>query len=169
MTNYRRARVLGGTYFLTVALANRSSTALSDNIVHLRDAFAATRRERPFRCDAMVVLPDHLHAVWTLPAGDHDFSTRWRLIKARFTRSVMGAEHPSHSSKSLLEKRGRGLWQRRFWERLIRDEGDYETHIHYCWANPVKHGHAATPCDWPYSSIHRDMRLGLVSPGWSAP
>ena len=177
MTNYRRSRIPGATYFFTVALADRSATTLVDEIGALRDACSATRAERPFRCDAFVVLPDHLHAVWTLPEGDSDYSTRWRLIKARFTRAVlakMGAKHPSygrvgdfHPSHSKREKGERGVWQRRFWEHLIRDERGYRAHLEYCWGNPVKHGLVTRAVDWPYSSIHWDMRAGRVGAEWS--
>ncbi|GGE50066.1 REP-associated tyrosine transposase [Actibacterium pelagium] len=171
MTNYRRAGVPGATYFFTVALANRGATTLVERVDLLRDAFFRTYSERPFHCDAFVVLPDHLHAVWTLPEGDADFSTRWRLIKARFSRSLleeMGAEHPSYGrSASKVEKGEVGIWQRRFWEHMIRDEADYRAHVEYCWGNPVKHGLVERPADWVFSSIHRDVRLGLVPDDWS--
>lgn len=164
MTGYRRARVAGASYFFTVALADRRSTALVDRIGALRDAYAVTRAERTFRCDAFVVLPDHLHTVWTLPEGDSDFSTRWRLIKTRFVRSV-GGYGPRSASKHA--KQERGVWQRRFWEHMIRDPADFALHVRYCWANPVKHGFVVRPTDWAYSSIHRDIRAGRVEAEWS--
>ncbi|NNE80127.1 MAG: transposase [Silicimonas sp.] len=171
MTNYRRSRAKGATFFFTVALANRSSALLTREIDALRLAYAKTLAERPFICDAFVVLPDHLHAVWTLPDGDADFSTRWRLIKARFTRVVwakMGAEHLSYSgSSSTRKKRERGIWQRRFWEHRIRDDQDYSRHVEYCWGNPVKHGLVARAADWKHSSIHRDIKAGRVPPEWT--
>lgn len=172
MTAYRRLRVPGATYFFTVALEARGADLLVREIDMLRRAYRQTWRERPFSTDAMVVLPDHLHAIWTLPEGDSDFSTRWRLIKARFTRAVltgMGAEHPSygrmggvHPSPSKMRKGERGIWQRRFWEHCIRDADDYAAHMRYCWVNPVKHGLVNRAVDWPYSSIHRDARRGQV-------
>lgn len=163
MTAYRRFRTTGGTYFFTVALADRSASSLTDHIGALRQAFAATRAERPFECDAMVVLPDHLHAVWTLPAGDADFSTRWRIIKSRFTRltGLTGRCSPSKQAKS-----ERGIWQRRFWEHFIRDAEDLERHVRYCWGNPVKHGYVQSAAEWPFSSIHRDIRVGRVEAEW---
>ncbi|MEX0309029.1 MAG: transposase [Tateyamaria sp.] len=164
MSNYRRFRVDGATYFFTVNLAKRAGTWLTDHIDHLRTAYAQTRLEHPFRCDAIVVLPDHLHAVWTLPNGDADFSERWRKIKARFSRAV-GGDHARSPSK--VDKREVGLWQRRFWEHCIRDEADYRAHVGYCWDNPVKHGCVARAVEWPYSSIHRDVRLGRIEPEWS--
>lgn len=165
MTAYRRARRPGGSYFFTLALADRQATTLTDRIDDLRGAFATTLAERPFRCDAMVVLPDHLHAVWTLPDGDSDYSTRWRLIKARFSRAVRPS---ARRSASKLAKRERGLWQRRFWEHLIRDDEDMNLHVRYCWGNPVTHGYVARPSDWPYSSLHRDVRRGQVDDAWVA-
>ncbi len=164
MTSYRRARTPGASYFFTVALADRRQSLLTDHVDALRRVFAATQTERPFRCDAMVILPDHLHAVWTLPEGDADFSTRWRLIKSRFTMQVglTGQRSPSKQAK-----RERGIWQRRFWEHRIRGAGDFDRHVRYCWANPVKHGYVAHPADWPFSSIHRDIRAGTVAAEWT--
>ena len=164
MSDYRRVRIPGAKYFFTVSLADRSSDLLVREVAHLRAAFAVTQRERPFWCDAFVVLPDHLHAVWTLPPGDADYSTRWRLIKSRFVRAV-GEFCPRSESK--VVKQERGIWQRRFWEHTIRDEQDYRNHMAYCWGNPVKHGLVERPTDWPYSSIHRDIRAGRVDPQWS--
>lgn len=164
MTNTRRIQFNGGSYFFTVALERRGSSLLTDHIDDLRIAYAATWRTYPWRCDAFVVMPDHLHAVWTLPEGDADYSTRWRLIKARFSRAVgvFGQRSPSKH-----EKRERGIWQRRFWEHTIRDQSDFDAHVRYCWGNPVKHGLCAAPTDWPFSSIHRDVRLGMVGRDWT--
>jgi putative transposase len=103
-----------------------------------------------------VLLPDHLHCIWTLPTGDDDFSTRWRLIKTRTTQVCtrqLLIDLPS--SRSRHDRGDRPYWQRRFWEHQIRDEADFENHIHYIHQNPVKHGHTITPTDWPYSTIHR--------------
>ncbi|MEL7026964.1 MAG: transposase [Pseudomonadota bacterium] len=125
-----------------------------DEIERLSDAVRLTRAEQPFGIDAWVVLPDHLHCVWTLPAGDRDFSTRWRLIKSRFSRGLpMGRRRASHIARD-----ERGVWQRRFWEHHTRDEADYAAHLRYCWTNPVKHGFVERPEDWPYSSVHSDAR-----------
>ena len=163
MTNYRRLRTPGATYFFTVALADRSSSLLLREIEVLRRAFSLTMQERPFHCTAAVILPDHLHTVWTLPPGDADFSTRWRLIKSRFSRAT-GIHAPRGASQH--QKQERGVWQRRFWEHTIRDEDDYRHHIAYCWGNPVKHGFVTRAADWPYSSIHRDIKAGLVDADW---
>lgn len=164
MSRYRRIRIPGASYFFTVAMAERGGSVLTDRIDLLRAAWRATVAERPVFCDAMVVLPDHLHAVWTLPEGDADYSERWRRIKARFSRAL-GEHRPRSDSK--IAKRECGVWQRRFWEHAIRDERDYRAHVEYCWRNPVKHGLVSRAVDWPFSSIHRDIRAGRVPPEWA--
>lgn len=173
MPNYIRPRVTGATVFFTVCLSDRYSSALIDHVGDLRDSVRETRSERPFHIDAWVVLPDHLHCMWTLPTGDADFSTRWGAIKARFTRRVKAANdgglktHPTAVGRvgfhptvprsfSKVKKKEAGLWQRRFWEHHIRNSADYKAHLEYCWFNPVKHGLVDDPQDWPFSSWHRD-------------
>lgn len=168
MPGYRRVRRPGGTVFLTLALARRRDDLLVREIEALRRATALTRASRPFVIDAAVVLPDHLHMVWTLPPGDADYSTRIAALKARFTRAARRAGAcPAGVSPSKARKGEAGVWQRRFRERTIRDEADYRAHVEYCWINPVKHGLVARPVDWPHSSIHRDLRLGRVPPEWA--
>ncbi len=157
MPNYRRAFIEGGTWFFTVNLLDRKSTLLVDNIEILHTATEAVRRRFPFEIDAMVVLPDHIHAVWTLPPDDFDFSLRWNQIKVRFSKSIPRGE-PRSPSRSIRGERG--IWQRRFWEHLIRDQKDYDEHIDYCWINPLKHGFVDKVEDWPHSTFHlahRDM------------
>ncbi len=168
MPNFRRTRVPGGTYFFTVNLADADRRTLIEHIDLLRHAYALTQRQRPFRTDAVVVLPNHLHAIWTLPAGDADYSTRWGAIKSRFTRAVKGRMgfNPILRSPSKVRKGDAGIWQRRYWEHRIRDRADFRRHLEYCWGNPVMHGIADRAADWPYSSIHRDIRTGAVDPGW---
>ena len=163
MPNYRRAFISGGCWFFTVNLLDRRRTLLIDHIADLRDAVAAIRQTLPFEIGAFVVLPDHLHAIWQLPPDDHDFSTRWRLIKSRFAKAL-----PEEEPRSAVRvaRNERGIWQRRFWEHLIRDEVDYARHVEYCWINPLKHGLVARVSDWPHSSFHRDMRAGLVPIDW---
>jgi len=160
MSNYRRPFVLGARIFFTVALANRGSRMLVDHIDLLRGAVSQTRQERPFAINAWVVLPDHLHCVLTLPAGDAGYPTRWRLIKTRFSRQLpVGPLRPSH-----IRRGERGIWQRRYWEHHIRDNADFAAHVRYCWTNPVKHGFVGSPEEWPYSSIHRDIAHGEYDP-----
>ena len=154
MSNYIRPKRPGATVFFSVNLAERGSHLLVDEIARLRAAVRQTKSERPFHIDAWVVLPDHLHAIWTLPQGDADFSTRWRLIKSRFSRGLpKGRLRASHELR-----RERGIWQRRFWEHHVRDWQEYNALVSYCWMNPVKHGLACKPDDWLYSSVHRDAK-----------
>lgn len=163
MSNYRRHRLEGGSYFFTVNLRDRRSGLLTAEIAALRQAVQATRRERPFRIEAWVVLPDHLHCVWTLPAGDADFPARWQAIKARFSRRVKTA---APVRESLLRKRDAGVWQRRYWEHAIRDERDFAAHVDYVHFNPVKHGLVETAAAWPYSTFRRWVREGGYPEVW---
>ena len=125
---YRRAFVPGGTFFFTVNLLERRKTLLTDNIDLLKQSFQHVKQSHPFNIDAIVILPDHLHAIWTLPPGDADFAKRWMLIKTAFSRSLPKYEIINQSRKS---KRERGIWQRRYWEHLIRDDLDYQRHVDY--------------------------------------
>jgi putative transposase len=164
MPNYRRAFVPGGCWFFTVNLLDRRSQLLTDNIEVLRSTTRKTRERYAFHIDAVVVLPDHLHAVWTLPPGDADFSIRWRLIKSWFARSIPKGERLSRARQARGE---RGIWQRRFWEHLVRDDADYARHVEYCYINPVKHALVTCVRDWPHSSFHRDVRAGTFPEDWA--
>jgi putative transposase len=163
MVLYRRNLVPGGTYFFTVTLADRGSDRLVRYVGLLREAFRVTRRERPFRIDAIVVLPDHLHAVWTLPPDDADYPGRWRRIKADFSRR-MAAVDPTVPKNHRGEYR---LWQQRYWEHTIRNDTDLACHIDYVHFNPVKHGLVEQVRDWRLSSFHRYVRAGLLSADWA--
>jgi putative transposase len=146
MVRYRRNFLPGGTFFFTVTLDDRRSSALIDHIGLLGAAFRGTRNLRPFAIDAIVILPDHLHAIWTLPEGDADFSDRWRRIKGAFTRGVVatGVSVPH-------DHRGEyALWQRRFWEHTVRNERDFERCVDYIHFYPVKHGLVSSPVAWPF-------------------
>jgi putative transposase len=158
MTDYRRNFIAGGSFFFTVNLAERRLRLLTEHFDELRTALRQTRRHHPFTIDAMVVLPDQLHAVWTLPENDPDFATRWRLIKSAFSRSLTTGER---ISRSRTAKGERGIWQRRYWEHTIRDENDFARHMDYIHINPVKHGLVPRVRDWPYSSFHRMVKLGV--------
>ncbi len=163
MVNYRRNLVPGGTYFFTVALANRRSSVLVNNVDSLRQAFLTTRAERPFEIDAIVILPEHLHAIMTLPPTDLDYSGRWRRIKSLFTRAIL-------NSGASITRDSRGeyqLWQRRFWEHTIRDDGDFERHVDYIHFNPVKHNLVPRVADWPHSSFHRHVQRGVLPQDWA--
>jgi REP-associated tyrosine transposase len=163
MVRYRRNFVAGGTYFFTVTLADRTSSALVHRLSALWTAFRIARHERPFMIEAIVILPDHLHAIWTLPSGDSDFSGRWKRIKAHFTHRLVAA--------GVSVKRHRNgeyaLWQRRFWEHTIRNEIDFERHVDYVHFNPVKHRLVSRVREWPYSSFHVYVRRGLLPADWA--
>lgn len=164
MPNYRRAFVPGGTWFFTVNLLERKNNDLLIREVDLlRETVRAVRQRHPFHIDAWVVLPEHMHAVWTLPPGDTDFSKRWRLIKSSFSRALPKTEYRSNVRKASGE---RGIWQRHFWEHLIRDEKDFERHVDYVHVNPVKHGLVTQVSQWPYSSFHRYVEKGVYPENW---
>ena len=163
MPNYIRAFIPGGTFFFTVTLLERRQRLLVDHVDLLRKVFDDARRRRPFSVDAIVILPEHLHCIWTLPEGDADFSARWHDIKSRFSAGIPKDEL---LSQRRLSKGERGIWQRRFWEHAIRDEQDLERHVDYIHYNSVKHGHARSPAEWPYSSFHRFVLAGMYAPDW---
>ncbi|WP_284451887.1 REP-associated tyrosine transposase [Methylophaga thalassica] len=160
---YRRAFVPGGTFFFTVNLLERRKTLLTDNIDLLKRSFQHVKQAHPFNIDAIVILPEHLHTIWTLPETDYDFSIRWRLIKSTFSR---GLPKDEHINKTRHSKNERGIWQRRYWEHLIRDEKDYMNHVDYIHYNPVKHGYVDKAIDWPHSSIHKFIRNGMIDKHW---
>jgi putative transposase len=160
---YRRADVAGGTYFFTVNLADRRRGLLVEHVDVLRATVRAVRERHPFHIDAFVVLPDHLHAIWSLPQGDADYATRWMLIKAGFSRCLAKGER---RNTSRIRKGERGIWQRRYWEHLIRDDTDYQRHVDYVHYNPVKHGYVTHAAEWAYSSIHRYIAAETIGPDW---
>ena len=162
MVRYRRLRTAGATYFFTVALRNRRADTLVSHIQELRQAIERTRAVRPFDIDAMVVLPDHLHTVWTLPEGDSDYSARWRSIKSGFVRALRAGGMTLVANA----KGEHSIWHRRFWEHQIRDEDDMQRHVDYIHINPVKHALVQRVVDWPWSSFHRYVRDGLLFADW---
>jgi putative transposase len=170
MSDYCRYFVPGGTYFFTV-VTERRSRLFADEAARrlLGEAMRECRLRYPFEIAAIVLLPEHLHALWTLPTGDDVYSLRWRRIKREFTRAWLqcgGAE--AERSPARLRERRRGVWQRRFWEHTIRDESDLEAHFDYIHYNPVKHGLVRRPQDWPWSSFQRWVREGHYSLDWAA-
>jgi putative transposase len=167
VSNYLRDRTPGATWFFTVVTERRRPWLCSpEAIAALRDAFAATNRRAPFDMIAAVVLPDHLHVMWSHPHGDAAFGKRWALIKRRVGQLV---EPPadSVSTPSRLRRHERGLWQRRFWEHRIRDEDDLARHVDYIHFNPVKHGLVRCVAEWPHSSFHRFVAKGWLSADWA--
>jgi putative transposase len=164
MPDYRRNRVPGGTYFFTVNLLDRKSSLLVSHVDNLRESVRKVRERCPFHIDAWVVMPDHMHAVWTLPPDDADYSGRWRAIKIAFVKTIPKSEQLSATRTARGE---RGIWQRRFWEHTIRDERDYAAHLDYVHINPVKHGLVSLVRNWPHSSFHRFVRDGIYSLDWA--
>ena len=165
MPNYRRAFHDGGIYFFTVNLLQRKNNDLLIRYIHLlRDAIKQVRQRYPFKIHAFVVLPDHLHCVIELPVGDNNFALRWRRIKSIFSKSIPRFEDLSFTR---LRRRERGIWQRRFWEHLIRDENDYNAHLDYVHINPLKHGLVRRVIDWPYSTFHVFVKQGVYVADWA--
>jgi putative transposase len=160
---YRRANAAGGTYFFTVNLADRSADTLVRHIDDMRAVMSKVKQAHPFSIVAMVVLPEHLHAIWRLPPGDADYPLRWSQIKAGFSRRLAKGER-IRASRQL--KRERGIWQRRYWEHQIRDETDLARHVDYIHYNPVKHGWVDRPADWPHSTLHGYIERGMATPDW---
>jgi putative transposase len=163
---YRRDYTLGATYFFTVVTFRRLPLLGSQEAVaFLREAIRSEKIRRPFEIDAMVILPDHLHAIWTLPPDDADYSIRWRNIKRSFTQQMAVEDRPVVRG-SRCRKGEQAVWQRRFWEHRIRNECDFNHHINYIHYNPVKHGLVKRVADWPYSSIHRYIQRGILNADW---
>ncbi len=164
MTDYRRIYVPGATWFFTVNLANRQNNSLLvDHIDLLRNAFRYVKDRKPYDINAMVIMPDHLHCIWTLPTDDSDFSVRWNLLKGHFSRAIPNEEVVSDSRE---QRRERGIWQRRFWAHLITDQEDFNNHVDYVHWNPVKHGLVSRVVDWPHSSFHRFVENDVYSENW---
>ncbi len=153
MVRYRRNRIVGGTFFFTVTLRDRRDDALVRHVDALRASWLAARSRHPHEVIAVVVLPDHLHAV-VRPLDDTNYSTLLQELKKGFTRRV-------------CEGRRSSPWQPRFWEHTIRDTSDLQRHIDYLHLNPMKHGWVSRLCDWPYSSFHRYVQAGLLPPDWA--
>lgn len=170
MSRFRRRHIPGASVFFTVALAERGAGLLVDNIGLLRASVRRTLHRRPVHIDAWVVLPDHMHCLWTLPEDDADYSQRWGTIKAHFSkhlrlagRALEGAPNVERHRLATAKSIRSAIWQPRFQEHHIRDRADYDAHRRFCWLDPVKHGLAANPADWPFSSVHRDMRVGAFA------
>ncbi len=173
---YRRDRTCGATYFFTVVTFQRAPLfANADHLARLRAAFRDIRAKHPFAIDAMVVLPEHLHCLWTLPAGDDDYPLRWSLIKGAFTRSLPDTDKRPRASRRQFvvsagatdsARREQAVWQRRYWEHRIRDDDDYARHCDYIHWNPVRHGLVERAADWPHSSFGRFVAAGFYPSDW---
>jgi putative transposase len=160
----RRVYIEGSSYFFTVVTEKRRKIFTDNNINLLRAAFKTVMLKRPFIIDAAVVLPDHLHFIWTLPEHDSDYSTRWRLIKTAFTKQYADKFPVENANRK--NKHQQDIWQHRSWEHCLRNEQDFQQHLDYIHYNPVKHGLVKRAADWQYSSIHRYIRLGILDKQW---
>ncbi len=164
---YRRATVPGASYFFTLITYQRHRLfSDASNVERWRRAVAKVQRARPFVVEAEVVMPDHLHMIWTLPETDADYATRIRLVKTAFTKDLSSRVSSVATSESRISKGERDVWQRRYWEHVIRDERDFEAHLDYIHANPVQHGLVARPIDWPHSTFGVWLERGAYDPWW---
>lgn len=167
MSHYRRAYTPGASYFFTVVSHARKPIFLEEQIRRaLREAITSTRIHYPFIIDAWVLLPDHMHCIWTLPNNDHRYSNRWSMIKRQVSQACAENVPLLHLSSSRNKRGESDLWQRRFWEHQIRDEDDFQRHVDYIHWNPVKHQYVNKVVDWPYSSFHRYVKAGLLPHNW---
>jgi putative transposase len=169
MPRYRRTKHPGGTFFFTVVTYRRRPLFDQEDARRiLREIIQKVRKAHPFTIDAWVLLPDHMHCVWTLPHGDDRFSMRWSQIKSLFSKRAKDQYHVKEwMNASKRKHRETTIWQRRFWEHQIRDGRDYAAHIDYIHYNPVKHGRVERVRDWQFSTFHRYVRLGVYPGGWA--
>ncbi len=158
MPNYRRLYISGACYFFTLVTHQRTPILNKHALPHLKASLLSASMRMPFRIPAIVVLPDHLHCLWSLPSGDVDYSRRWQFIKASFTRRIKRAD----------ENISLPIWQKRYWEHLIRDEEDFQRHLDYIHFNPVKHGYAIRPIDYPWSSFRSHVGRGYYPVDWGS-
>ena len=168
MPDWRRAHVPGGSFFFTVVTDGRRPLFRDVRGAKvLGSVLRACRTRWPFTIAAIVLLPDHLHAIWSLPRGDADYAKRWAWIKKEFTKAWLaqsGRERPQSAAR--VRERRRGVWQAKYWEHTLEDEDDFERHFDYIHFNPVKHGYVSAPYDWKPSSFHRWVRKGVYDPDW---
>ena len=168
MSDYRRAFVPGGSFFLTIVTAGRAP--LFEGLAAVRLLGQCIRAEmaaNPFTVDACVLLPDHWHILMSLPSGDSGYSRRIGRIKSAFTRQWRAAGGSERSvSDSQRRRHEAGVWQPRFWEHTCESECDFETHFDYVHVNPLKHRFVKRVRDWPHSTFHRWVAAGVYGPDW---
>jgi putative transposase len=167
MPRYRRLKIEGATYFFTVNTHLRRPILTTEVVREaLREGIMQLRQNMPFTIEAWVLLPDHIHTIWTLPPGDANYASRWAIIKREASKRWQSSKGPTMLSASQQIRQETGFWQRRFWEHQIRDDIDFQRHLDYIHWNPVKHGYARKVADWPYSTFHRFLAQGLYPPDW---
>jgi putative transposase len=158
MTHYRDNRVPGMTTFFTVRLLDRNSTLLTDHFSAFGEAMRQARVRKPFHVDAWVVLPNHAHAIWTLPPGDHDCATRWRAVKIAFSKAL------HKTGLALSGAADAAIWERHYRDYRVGDDHEYTTLIDYVHSNPMRHGFCEQASEWPWSSLHRFIAAGFAAP-----
>lgn len=156
MPTYRDNRVPGGTFFFTVRLRDRSSTLLTEHISAFGEAMRLARSRRPFHVDAWAVLPDHAHAIWTLPPDDHDCASRWRAVKIAFSKALRKTGKQNATANA--------LWERHYRHYRVDDDDRYALLIDYLHNDAMRHGHCTQARDWPWSSLHRFLSAGHAAP-----
>ena len=161
MATFRRSLTPGGTYFFTGNTLRRQRRLTDPQIyAALKMAIRRVKKSHPFDIEAFVLLPDHLHCIWRLPAGDMNYAMR-ELDKAAGrpsgTRSFGGGRY------GFTRETAGTRWQRRFWEHQIRGDDDFMRHVAYIHFNPVRHGYVQRVNDWPYFGFHAHVRQGLCS------
>ena len=167
MSNYHRSTTSGATYFFTVVTYKRNPILCNPAIREaLRKAIIKVKKQMPFTIEAWVLMPDHLHCIWTLPPKDNDYSKRWGLIKRAVSRSCKSFIAQVEHTTSGIKRHELAFWQRRFWEHQIRDKNDFNQHMDYIHHNPVKHGLCKTPSQWRWSTIHRYIKKGIYTYNW---
>ena len=171
MPDYRRIKEPGGTYFFTVVTYNREEFLCEPFTRETLSAvFQQARKTYPFNTEAWVLLPDHIHCIWTLPPNDHEYSKRWSMIKSKVTQKLMSSRQSTstknQNSSTRSKRRERTVWQRRFWEHWIQNQDDFNRHCDYIHYNPVKHGYAKEPSEWPYSSFHHFVSHEIYPENW---
>lgn len=169
MSRYRRTHNKGTSYFFTVVTYRRQQILCDLQIrTALRQAIKTVREKYPFKIEAWVLLPDHLHCIWTLPPDDVNYSFRWGMIKRLVSRAC-AKDYKRHDwiNASKRKHRESTIWQRRYWEHQIRNEQDFARHVDYIHYNPVKHGICNRVMDWPYSTFHREVARGIYTEDWA--
>jgi len=166
LAEYHRVYQKGGMYFFTlVTFQRRPIFNDAAAIKLLENTIRSVQVKYPFEIVAFVILLDHLHYVWTLPEDESNFSIRWKYIKSSFTKEYLKGRRID-VSESMRKKGEKGVWQRRFWEHLIRDQDDLNLHLDYIHYNPVKHGLVCSPGEWEYSSFSSFVKGGYYTEDW---
>jgi len=162
--NFRRYYIPGSAVFITQVVQDRKPVfCKAKTVLLLREIFQNVQEFHPFKLLAYIFLPDHFHTI-IQPTGESNFSSIMHSLKPNFTKEykkILGLS----SSESM------NFWQKRFWDHVIRDDRDFENHLHYIHYNPVKHSLVKDPRDWKDSSYLEWETRGLYPPAfrWEEP